>query len=880
MSHRAAPNDAGVRAAGAHGIDEPAGRAAEGRHAVTSPIARVTWFRLRGSLTRSWSSYVAIVVLIGLLGGISMAAIAAARRTQASYPTYLAGTNPSDVLASVYSPNGGQSVAPLTTALRHLPDVRSVRTVEIPHLVPLTTAGAPKLALLADVNFVASLDGEFAHQDRIVIVQGRRAAPSDPDEMDVDANAARILGVRVGQVVAMGLYSTAQGQLAGFGTPRVPPRRRLAMRVVGIAVVNNEVIQDDIDRQYGTAFLTPALLREDLALSPTDADPLSYALQLTGGANDVRRVEQQVFHLLPPHATAEFHVTSREVTQVELALKPESVAIGGFGAIAALACLVLALQAIARQLREGERDRRVLRALGASRTTVAADGLSGVLAAIVLGALVAVALAIALSPLSPFGPVRPVYPHLGVAVDWAVVGLGVAGLVGVLGAASIALSWRQVPRVGARAGRAVRPSTIARGADAAGLPVTCSVGVRFALESRGERTSVPFRSTILGTVVAVILVVTTLTFASSFQTLVSHPPLYGWNWSYALLPTNGVPLATLASLDHDPLVQAWTGMDYNNVDVDGETVPVLMEPSRVDPVAPTIVSGHGVESSHQIVLGAATLAALHKRVGDTVVVSFNSPADQPFYLPPTRLTVVGTATFPAIGYVSIIADHTSMGTGGLFSEAIFPAAFDHVIRSPDKNLQGPELVFVRLRPGVSASAGHRNLEQLAAIADRRYAADPNAQNNDLLVVGVQRPAQIVNYKSIAATPVLLAVALALGALVALALTLIASVRRRRRDLALLKTLGFTPRQLSASVAWQATVAATVGILVGVPVGIVLGRQLWILFARGLDALPDPTVPVRSVALVVLGTLVFANLVAMLPGRAAGRTPTGEVLRAD
>jgi ABC-type lipoprotein release transport system permease subunit len=145
---------------------------------------------------------------------------------------------------------------------------------------------------------------------------------------------------------------------------------------------------------------------------------------------------------------------------------------------------------------------------------------------------------------------------------------------------------------------------------------------------------------------------------------------------------------------------------------------------------------------------------------------------------------------------------------------------------------------------------------------------------------VQRPVQIVNYRSIGSTPVILAVGLAVGAIVALALTLAASVRHRRRDLAMLKALGFTPRQLASVVAWQSTVTAVVGVIVGVPLGIVIGRQLWTLFARNINAVPDPTVPVVSVVLVALGALVFANVVAAIPGRIAARTPTALVLRAE
>jgi ABC-type lipoprotein release transport system permease subunit len=160
------------------------------------------------------------------------------------------------------------------------------------------------------------------------------------------------------------------------------------------------------------------------------------------------------------------------------------------------------------------------------------------------------------------------------------------------------------------------------------------------------------------------------------------------------------------------------------------------------------------------------------------------------------------------------------------------------------------------------------------------AADPNGQGDTYALLSVQRPAEIVNYQSTGSTPTLLASGLAVGAVVALGLTLAASVRRRRRELALLKTLGFTQRQLAAAVAWQASVAALFGIVVGVPVGIAVGRWLWILFAHAIYAVPSPSVPVVHVALVVLGTLILANLSAVIPGRMAARTPTALVLRAE
>ncbi len=147
------------------------------------------------------------------------------------------------------------------------------------------------------------------------------------------------------------------------------------------------------------------------------------------------------------------------------------------------------------------------------------------------------------------------------------------------------------------------------------------------------------------------------------------------------------------------------------------------------------------------------------------------------------------------------------------------------------------------------------------------------------VLQVQHPAEIVNYRSTGATPVVLAAGLAVGAIAALGLTLHSSVRQRRRDLALLKTLGFTKRQLAAVVAWQSSVAGIIGVGIGLPLGIAAGRSLWILFARDIDAVPQPTTP-WSLLLVAVGALALANIVAAIPGRVAARTPASLVLHSE
>ena len=102
-------------------------------------------------------------------------------------------------------------------------------------------------------------------------------------------------------------------------------------------------------------------------------------------------------------ATVEFHVTAGVVTEVELAVKPESVALGGFGAIAALVCLVLGAQAVSRQVRWSDDDRRAMRALGAAPSVTAADGLIGILGALASVLWLPSASGIAIAPV-PVGP--------------------------------------------------------------------------------------------------------------------------------------------------------------------------------------------------------------------------------------------------------------------------------------------------------------------------------------------------------------------------------------------------------------------------------------------------------------------------------------------
>jgi ABC-type lipoprotein release transport system permease subunit len=104
--------------------------------------------------------------------------------------------------------------------------------------------------------------------------------------------------------------------------------------------------------------------------------------------------------------------------------------------------------------------------------------------------------------------------------------------------------------------------------------------------------------------------------------------------------------------------------------------------------------------------------------------------------------------------------------------------------------------------------------------------------------------------------------------------LLTGVQRRRRDLAVLKTLGLLRSQLLRVVCWQASALAAVALLAGLPLGLLAGRWAWRLFAGSAGVGGDADIPVLLVAAVIPVTLVLANAIAAVPGWTAARIPPG------
>ena len=156
--------------------------------------------------------------------------------------------------------------------------------------------------------------------------------------------------------------------------------------------------------------------------------------------------------------------------------------------------------------------------------------------------------------------------------------------------------------------------------------------------------------------------------------------------------------------------------------------------------------------------------------------------------------VTGTAVFPAV------ADTTELGTGAELTVA-------GLLRLPSPGMPAPPYngLVVKFRPGVPLQQG---INSLTARVER---LGPYA------VTGPSTPADLVNFGQLQDLPLLLGLALGLLALLTITHLLLTSVHRLRRDLAVLRALGFTGGQVRATVSWMAVTLAAVALAVGIPV---------------------------------------------------------------
>jgi hypothetical protein len=389
------------------------------------------------------------------------------------------------------------------------------------------------------------------------------------------------------------------------------------------------------------------------------------------------------------------------------------------------------------------------------------------------------------------------------------------------------------------------------------------VGVRFGLEPGPERRGVPVRTTLVAAATAVALVTAVVVFSGSVRHLLDTPQLYGSAWDAQIdlsnantpagfNPSNASQFAELvrierqiaATADQSGSVAASALLDVGEIHSGEVAIPAVGYTPRVGNVGPTIAAGRAPRSANEIALGANSMTQLHTHIGGTIQVREHESG------PARPLQVVGRAVLPGLApYPG--SDKADLGIGAVLTGAGWKEF------SPD--YQKTIYIF--------QWAPHRNESTLTAAFSKSLPSQL-----PLGVTPANEPAGVLSLERLRSTPTLLAalVALLLAAAVANALTL--AVRRRRRDLAILRTLGFTTGQVVRTVLWQATTVGSVAVVVGIPFGILLGRWTWNLLASNLGAVPVPVVELLPIVFVGCGVLMLANFVGVVPGLRAARAP--------
>jgi FtsX-like permease family len=286
----------------------------------------------------------------------------------------------------------------------------------------------------------------------------------------------------------------------------------------------------------------------------------------------------------------------------------------------------------------------------------------------------------------------------------------------------------------------------------------------------------------------------------------------------------------------------------------------------------TMLAGQPPANADEIALGAQTMRALGVRIGQTVLTRVVWATGDPGPATTRVLRVTGTVVLPDFGQSGLSSD-TDLGNGAVVSPTLLSVANPTGVPGCTTGRTTCYSLFLfRYRPGTDATATSTRLLAATAKAGCPYGS--------CTVTTDQRPGEIRNYAAIRDTPLVLAAVLIVLAVGTLAHVLLTGVRRRRRDLAVLKTLGFTRWEVLRTVAWEASALAAAALVVGIPLGVIAGRVAWALFADATGIASQATVNVPIVLLAIPATLLLANIIAAWPGWTAARLRPATVLRAE
>ncbi len=788
-------------------------------HARSGPAI---WYRARADLRGrrlQTGSVVLVVALATVLIGLALAVFGSVQAPFDRLFTQLNGAH-----LWVYYPSSDYPAAPTQgqlDAIIHAPNVAASTELEEAIEAPV---------LIASQKSDASIQTFPTQQPAIgqlLITQGHGLANSDPD------------GVILSQA-----FANAQNLQVGSALTLVTPQGPAQVHIRGLSV--------DVNQVSGNAtplaiiyILRPAF--EGLYPQPGRwvvglrlVDP--YAIKQTTSTM-LQRLQAQGYR-----GTSLWNDNWQDYRDLfGSSSRLTAILLLTFGIVGLVAAGVIVANLVIGQVLAQQRDLGILKALGFTPRQLVRTLLLEYLLLGLLGALVGLALVALIAPplLAALGaslgvPVPPQYNLVTLA-------LLLAGVLLVIAVGTALPAWR--------AGRtrvvdAIRPGgpVPRRGrARLAGLLFVTGLPVVLALGARGI-TARPLRTVLVS--LTLLLGVMTAVFGLGFGATLdkyAHDPAQNGIFSdldvYASLYDPSAVQQLLASRPEIAYYYDTFGLQAQLSD--GRTFSTLFTGGDTRRITPTISSGRWFNThANELVVSQYALHQLDLHIGEQVPLVFTQQSGQQVTI---TYTIVGTL---------YITQHPLQAYAPLSSLTA------HVV--PDQYLTSTNYE-VTLRPGVSPQAFDQALQRATSdrIGVNVYDLTPQG--------GVSQGPMIMLFLSIALT-----VVAGVGMLNAMAL----STRERYRELASLKAIGCTPRQVLGSVVNGAVALGILAVLIGIPLGLWLNTVVAQALSSSVGGPPNIQISINwwGLALLIPATALVAALGAYMPARWAARVPAAEVLR--
>jgi putative ABC transport system permease protein len=680
-----------------------------------------------------------------------------------------------------------------------------------------------------DLHFEFFIAGPEPRFLKPAIIDGR--APLAADEVSVSEVWSSEEHYGLGDVLKLKLVTPEQLDTFDPGPPKGPA---LDLKIVGVhrfqgstttGVLGTPALASSVAGNSHAAFLR---LREGPKSLPAFADELS-ALGKTLAPAGFEGSPTDLYQLDTPSDTqASVSATARTLVAGLLL----------FGIVVAVAGMFVIGQALARTHLADATDQRLEAVLGATRGQRVGARIAPTVIVSILAIAVAVVIAVATSSLAPIGSLATYEPTPGIRADLGILLPGAALLILIVVGLDVISATRAVH--GASSAPETRRSVIAERLAAIGGKAWAVIGLRHAFERGHGRSAVPVRAALTGAIVGIAGVVAATSIGASIHRSLAEPARYGWQGDFLIsTPTTGVA----DMLAHDAHVDALATLRTAAITLaaGGESVNGRSFEVVRGSIGWTMFEGRMPSSPDEVTVGPIFARRQHVGVDDEILFRGRDGA-------PLRRRVVG------IGLDSWQNElNDALGSDIVFT----PAGFAPLVRAeplPDS--------YVRLVPSADREAFIESLEA----------------DNDLVRRAL--PPEVDRLGQLGRMPSFLAGFLAILAFAAVANGLVVGVRRRRREYAVLSTLGFERRQVRASVRTASLATLCVGSVVGFPLGLALASGGWAAIANSIGIAGDLARPWSLAVSMLTGIFVVALLAAAVPARRAARLSAASVLREE